>query len=360
MIENIKIRHSVVYDFVMSLVRLSNVNFDLVFFPGQNDLPDKFKFDDKIKKWLSEASNSIPDNYKSLLEKYFNSDYIFYKLLLFYIRNFECNTVNDLIKVINKSDGKELVETFLKFYRFPRKKELLSLSNIEEIVGNNNKAMEFIEKTDLSEKKKWNLLQICLNPEKVKTELVDFLKWYNDNLFSKIFDKVNKIVESYEKNLEKKLTQYGNDYLSLLVNVDYKNLKKKHDISLVISYFGEVGFILFFMGENAKEDLYIIGYRHMEEYVERKHTLFSNLITFKTLADETRLNIIKLLAQKEWYGDELAKEMCISNSTVSYHLNLMIMEGFVKLNRVDKRSYFSLNKVTLKRTLSELYTKMVK
>lgn len=360
MIENIKIRHSIVYDFIVSLVRLANADFELLFFPGQEDLPDKFKFDDKINNWLNETFGIIPDNYKLLLEKYFNSDYIFYKLLIFYIRNFECNTVDDLIDVIKKEDSKKLVETFLKLYRFPRKKEVISLSNIEELVCNNNKAMEFVERADLDEKKKWDLLQICLNPSKVKSELIEFLSWYNKNLFSEISEKVSKKISVYEKDLEKKLRQYGSDYFSLLLNVDYKNLKKKHDISLVISYFGEIGFILFFMGEFAKEDLYVIGYRHMEEYVERKHSLFSNLITFKTLADETRLNMIKLLAKKEWYGDELAKEMCISNSTVSYHLNLMMMEGFVNLNRVDKRSYFSLNKKNLKKTLNEIYGKMIK
>ena len=40
---------------------------------------------------------------------------------------------------------------------------------------------------------------------------------------------------------------------------------------------------------------YVLGFRHMEVFVERKHGILSNVQIFKTLGDETRQNMIKLL-----------------------------------------------------------------
>lgn len=47
------------------------------------------------------------------------------------------------------------------------------------------------------------------------------------------------------------------------------------------------------------------------------------LIKLKAIADETRLNIIKLLTQKNYCVKALAKRLDISESAVSQHLKIL-------------------------------------
>jgi len=143
--------------------------------------------------------------------------------------------------------------------------------------------------------------------------------------------------------------------INILVKIDYPDTKH---IILTVSYFLEIGYTVYIF-ENQKEYLYIVGFRHMELFVERKHSLLSNVHVFKALGDETRQNMIKLLSKKEWYGEELAKHMELSNSTVSYHLSILLLEGIVLVNRVDNKSFFKLDKENLNKIITQAYKRMV-
>lgn len=58
----------------------------------------------------------------------------------------------------------------------------------------------------------------------------------------------------------------------------------------------------------------------------------------KSLADETRYNLIKLLLQHDYCVGALAKRLDISESAVSQHLKILRNTGIVK---GDKRGYFT-------------------
>ena len=65
--------------------------------------------------------------------------------------------------------------------------------------------------------------------------------------------------------------------------------------------------------------------------------------TYKALADETRLDIIRLLAKGESFGVELSKAIGLSQPTVSKHLRILASEGILKLRMDGLTKYFSLN-----------------
>ncbi len=58
----------------------------------------------------------------------------------------------------------------------------------------------------------------------------------------------------------------------------------------------------------------------------------------KSLSDETRYNLIKLLLSHDYCVGALAKKMNISESAVSQHLKILRNAGIVK---GDKRGYFT-------------------
>ena len=85
----------------------------------------------------------------------------------------------------------------------------------------------------------------------------------------------------------------------------------------------------------------------------------SNVYLFKALGDETRQNMIRLLTKRDYYGDEFAKEMELSNSTISYHLSILLLEGFITVNRTENKSFISLNKSKLEKQLKQALNKMI-
>ena len=63
---------------------------------------------------------------------------------------------------------------------------------------------------------------------------------------------------------------------------------------------------------------------------------------FNALADETRLKIIKLLAEGEKSVDELVQALGIAQSTTSHHLRVLREAGLVRGEKRGRNIYYSL------------------
>lgn len=68
----------------------------------------------------------------------------------------------------------------------------------------------------------------------------------------------------------------------------------------------------------------------------------------KALADSTRYNILKMIAQRgEISCGELAGQFPIAQATVSHHLNALVQAGLVKVRKQGQHHYFSLERETV-------------
>lgn len=76
-------------------------------------------------------------------------------------------------------------------------------------------------------------------------------------------------------------------------------------------------------------------------------------LLFGLLADPTRLGMIRLLANRPQYGQELASALSISGATATHHTNELMRAGFVTIERRAHRTYFVLRTASLARELHE-------
>jgi len=83
------------------------------------------------------------------------------------------------------------------------------------------------------------------------------------------------------------------------------------------------------------------------DLVERSAMLFG------LLADSTRLRMVRLLANRPHYGQELASALGISGATTAHHTNELTKAGFVMLERRAHRTYFVLQTAPLSRELRD-------
>jgi DNA-binding transcriptional ArsR family regulator len=67
----------------------------------------------------------------------------------------------------------------------------------------------------------------------------------------------------------------------------------------------------------------------------------------KALADETRLQILALLHDREFYAQEIVDRLNISQPAVSRHLNLMVAAGVLTMRREGNAKYYAVNRDVL-------------
>jgi hypothetical protein len=74
----------------------------------------------------------------------------------------------------------------------------------------------------------------------------------------------------------------------------------------------------------------------------------------KALADETRLQILALLRDRELYAQEIVDQLGISQPAVSRHLNLMATAGVLRIRRDGNAKYYAIDGETLARVADAL------
>lgn len=66
--------------------------------------------------------------------------------------------------------------------------------------------------------------------------------------------------------------------------------------------------------------------------------------TLKILSDNSKFDILLYLKDKQAYGAEIAKEMNLTTATISHHMNNMVGQGLVKMDKEESRVYYSMNR----------------
>ena len=75
---------------------------------------------------------------------------------------------------------------------------------------------------------------------------------------------------------------------------------------------------------------------------------------FKTLGDKSRLDIVRLLKDRSYSGQELSKELGISQGTVSHHLNILIRDELISILKDGNRIRCTLNPSTVEHMINSI------
>lgn len=79
---------------------------------------------------------------------------------------------------------------------------------------------------------------------------------------------------------------------------------------------------------------------------------------FKALSDETRLRVVDMLSCREMSAGDILSNFTLSQSTLSYHMKILIESGVVNARREGLWTKYSINDETFNRVmdfLPELY-----
>lgn len=122
-------------------------------------------------------------------------------------------------------------------------------------------------------------------------------------------------------------------------------------------------FISFTMATYLNVSIELLGnllmeFRGKEDFMDYEPSYKEFATIFKALSDETRLRVIDMLSCKEMSACDILSNFTLSQSTLSYHMKILIEAGVVDARREGLWTKYSINDDTFNRIMDfmpELY-----
>lgn len=207
---------------------------------------------------------------------------------------------------------------------------------------------QLISDTDSKlEEDKEKLTEFVENTTEMKTRLCFLLRQFYEKCYRPLEDKLllelTAAKERYEKLFQADPEHFNNEFLG-------KILARYEALIIHVSCFTQIRVRIHDVKPYENKQWTSLGV-HTENY-PRKAFIKSKAQKFiKILSDNKRFEIIERLAERPYYVNELSAELGLTPPTVCYHLNSMLELGLVSVDRGNNRTFYSLNKDTVKELL---------
>lgn len=228
--------------------------------------------------------------------------------------------------------------------------EKINLKTKEDIVTEieNLDLLELIMDSYLEDKDSMNMVRSLKNYKDIHRRLIPLLENL-ERIISEEFYIIEDRFKQYTLELNKNNFQYCIDLMSELgLDKTYDIIEGKITVGFRVVLNNYTSIMLPI--EKLKNSKMFLGLL-MEDLIEFKESKFKYEVfqrKLKSLSDPTRYSIISLLREKPYFVKELADEIHLSPPTLSYHLNMLQLDGFIRLKVEGKRNYYSLRKNAFK------------
>ena len=205
------------------------------------------------------------------------------------------------------------------------------------------KIMEYLSSSPFSDTETMTLLRAYQNTK----DIYDRLKPLIEKLSKIIKDKSHilddLLYESFE-NLEKTNYKIAYDFTKQ-VGMDEMISKDVEEITisilLLLPFTQMFRFIEFYNFNREIKLGILVDKTKSEENPNKLSKISQDLIA---LADPTRIQILDYLKEADYYAKELSEKLYITPATLSYHLNKLLISGFVGLRKEGRKYYYYLRK----------------
>ncbi len=187
-------------------------------------------------------------------------------------------------------------------------------------------------------------------PQQTKNRILDFLDLFYFEYFKKAEETIKEFLISKVVKHQKLYEQDRSKFINELVIVSFDD--KETDKIDYIFYLGYLKIWDISYTRTGNNLICLYSYL-FEKHFDPQYFDQQLVGLFKSLSDETRLNIIRKLSEKSYYSKELADEIEINKATISYHMKKFHDFKIIDLRLGEsKRIYYSLNRKNLENVLS--------
>lgn len=304
---------------------------------------------DKITKIIDEIQNKLSKFMTQEIEYFFDLHglgYILYKYILMYP---EIKDISSFLEIFNKVDSMNLVFNIVRSVC----KNNMPAENSEEYIylkHNTDAMLKLVMKSNFQDEvRRERVIEALQNPEEVKQRFYLLLSQYYTRCYSPIESQVTNLISLEKAKYEELFNKSPKGFLE-----KYFNLTSMPNNQLVVhlSFFKYISWHHYSLYCGNSSDWFILGIY--------SDLLFSGSLSseklanfFKSMSDPNRIEILKFLSERPWFGQELAEKLNITPATVSYHMGFLQKLGVVTFIRADNRSYYSINNEKLLKPVEE-------
>jgi len=312
------------------------------------------KFDDEVKNMIISDLDGLELNGKEVYQKYFASYQKFIEVFKnnrksnefddFFMASYEVNDrlffigMGDLAKKIQDSPhpiadveiNKKIIDLCVRNLNavdyFKEIEFEIENPTFEEI-------FDFLMSVKMADHLKWKLVTIIKNPQKYMNQLIELIQ-LNLPVFEKAATAIKEELDGYLKNYRDRMKSGSEDpfYKAIGESSTIKNIAPSF-ASADIQWYGTEYAIYGLLSDIFKDLL------SPEE--NRKQNM---LAKFKVLSDASRFEILLTLKESPKYSLEIAELLGLAPSTVSHHMNLLLVNELVRHTISGGKFYYHLEK----------------
>ncbi len=317
-----------------------------------------YTYIDYVKKIKKESLPYLEDFFNNQNEDILNLFYIFSEndgnYLPFFAGIFQNINVLDIKDFT--FDLFELVFdlSFLRFIGVDINDSGLKSTNIKEWTAKALKSdfLSLIPTLPYEDKLSMELLRSFSNKKSIYNRLYPLLEKICEILANN-FPMIEEIFADHFENIEKDDCK---KVYNLINQVGLNDFLRKREEALNI-----YGLILApnmtmiqFISEDYDDAFIKFGIYSSKEFVKKENKLKHLSQYLKILGDPTRIDILDLLKEKNYYAKELSDKLYITPATLSYHISQLHVCGFIGAYIEGRKTYYYLRRPGFEKVIEEL------
>lgn len=284
------------------------------------------------------------------LEYFFDLSGLGYILYKYILSHPELTEVTSLLDVLQRSDA--TVMAFHIVSSVGKNKLPKSHTKLWDTLQHSTAEMlQLVDGVEFQDPvRRERVIESLRNPEETKQRFCWLLTEVYTRCYAPLESRIMQWISGEQGKYQSMLDENPSAFMEQYMNLE---ASRQSDLHIHLSFFKYISwhhYSLYTKGESP--DWFILGV--YSDQLFRKDIFADKYSSFfKALSDPNRIEILKLLSQRPWFGQELAEQLQITPATVSYHMSFLQKIGAVTFQRADNRSYYSLNGAKLIKPLEE-------
>lgn len=313
---------------------------------------------DCVKKIKKESLPYLEDFFNNQNEDILNLFYIFSEndgnYLPFFAGIFQNINVLDIKDFT--FDLFELVFdlSFLRFVGVDINDSGLKSANIKEWTAKALKSdfLSLIPTLPYEDKLSMELLRSFSNKRSIYNRLYPLLEKICEILANN-FPMIEEIFADHFENIEKDDCKKVYDLINQVGLNDF--LRKREEVLNIYGLILAPNMTMIqFISEDYDDAFIKFGIYSSKEFVKKENKLKHLSQYLKILGDPTRIDILDLLKEKNYYAKELSDKLYITPATLSYHISQLHVCGFIGAYIEGRKTYYYLRRPGFEKVIEEL------
>ncbi|TVP96738.1 MAG: ArsR family transcriptional regulator [Acholeplasmatales bacterium] len=349
MLFTFKEKESLLYNLCLfpKLLYITEADFSRLNEVLEDQLTDTFVHHEAYVAFVKAAQSDLEPYKDPLLGFYADeaiSNYDFPMLLFRTYSFFGYDTYRDYLNAIMDDDEATLQKNLIHALLTVEQTET-GLSDADAAIEadtirtDREKLMQLIRSTPTTENHRWILMLLIDSPKaylEVYRDLLDTIKPIFDKHFADHHDRFTHYKETVVKPLETEGLDAFTTLTQGMVPADVIETDLPFITSIVEPYrfsilrFGPDKCILFGLEMQT-------GFARIAEFEQDSRK--NRAKVFKTLSDETRYEVLRLLARGMTSTKEIANTLGVSSATITYHINAFLTAKVIRVDKAKQAKY---------------------